>query len=119
MDASKHPTNGLCTPKMEPIHKINYIKRRLAKACSVPEKKSLDNNILDWLKRRLLSLEDSFVYLPPKSRQNHVGSIKYISLRLSYQKHPPRPRDDPSPSLEITQETPKQLYANSQKALAK
>jgi len=64
MDARRHPTKGLCTTKMEPIHKINYIKRRLAKVPTIPEKKSLDNNIFDSLKRRLLSLKDSFVSLP-------------------------------------------------------
>jgi len=55
---------------MEPIHKINYIKRRLAKVCNVPEK-SLYDNILDTLKRRLLSLEDS-----PKRPENHMRDRK-------------------------------------------
>jgi len=36
MGASKHLIKGLCTPKMEPIHKINYIKRRLTKVRTVP-----------------------------------------------------------------------------------
>ena len=58
MDASRHPTKGLCTPKIEPLYKINYIKRRLAKVPTIPGKKSLDNNILDSLKRRLLSFKD-------------------------------------------------------------
>ena len=66
MDAVKHPTKGLCTPKMWPIHKINYIKRRLTKACTIPGKKSLDRYILDSLKRSLLSFKDSFVSLPPE-----------------------------------------------------
>uniref|UniRef100_A0A7C9AN27 Uncharacterized protein n=1 Tax=Opuntia streptacantha TaxID=393608 RepID=A0A7C9AN27_OPUST len=44
---------------MELVHKINYIKRRLAKVCIVPEKKSLDDNILDSMQRCLLSLENS------------------------------------------------------------
>ena len=57
---------------MEPIQKINYIKRRLAKVCTVPEKKSLNDNILDTLKRRLLSLKDSFVSLLPKRPENHM-----------------------------------------------
>jgi len=70
--AIRHPTKGLCTPNMEPVHKINYIKRRLAKVCTVPEKKSLDDNILDSMKRRLLSLEDSFVSFPPNSPKNHM-----------------------------------------------
>ena len=72
MGASKHPTKGLCTPKMEPIHKINYIKRRLAKVFTTLEKKILDDNIVDLLKRCLLSLEDSFISLPPKSLENHM-----------------------------------------------
>ena len=59
MDASRHPTNGLCASKMEPIHKINYIKRRFIKVPTIPEKKSLDNNIFDSLKGRLLSFKDS------------------------------------------------------------
>ena len=72
MSATKHPTKGLCTPKIEPIPKINYMKRRLAKVHIVLEKQSLDNNILDSLKRRLLSFEDSFISLPPKSREKHM-----------------------------------------------
>ena len=72
MGASNHPPKGLCTPKMEPIHKINYIKRRLAKVRTVPEKKSIDDNIIDSLKRRLLSFEESFISLAPKSPENHM-----------------------------------------------
>ena len=72
MDASGHPTKGLCTPKMEPIHKINYIKRKFTKVPTIPEKKSLDNNILDSLKGRLLSFKDSFVSLSPNSPKNHM-----------------------------------------------
>ena len=36
MDASKHPTKGLCAAKGEPVHKVNDIERRLAKALTVP-----------------------------------------------------------------------------------
>ena len=72
MSASKHRTKGLSTPKMEPIHKINYIKRRLAKVRIVSEKKICDNNILDSFKRRLLSFEDSFVSLTPNGLENHM-----------------------------------------------
>jgi len=72
MSASKHPTKGLSTPKMESIHKINYIKRRLAKVCTVLEQKSLDDSIFDSLRRCLLSFEDSFISLPPKSLENHM-----------------------------------------------
>jgi len=57
---------------MEPIHKINYIKRRLAKVRIVSEKKILDNNILDLLRRYLISFEDSFVSFPPNSPENHM-----------------------------------------------
>ena len=72
MGANNHPTKGLCTPKMKPIHKLNYIKSRLAKVCTVPEKKSLEKNVLNTVKRYLLSLEDSFVSLPPNSPKNHM-----------------------------------------------
>ena len=76
MDASKHPTKGLCTPKKEPIRKINYIKRRLAEAPTVPEKKSLDNNIFDSLKRCLLFFKDSFASLSPNSPKNLMWDKK-------------------------------------------
>ena len=72
MDASRHPTKGLCTPKMEPIHKINYIKRRITKVPTIPEKKSLDKNIFNSLKGRLLSFKDSFVSLSPNSPKNRM-----------------------------------------------
>ena len=67
MDANRHPTKGLWTPKMEEIHKINYIKRTLAKVPTIPKKKSPDNNIFDSLKRYLLSFKNSFVSLSPNS----------------------------------------------------
>ena len=41
MDASRHPTKGLCTPYMEPIHEINYIKRRITKVPTIPKKRAL------------------------------------------------------------------------------
>ena len=63
MDASRHPTEGLCTPSMEPIHKINYIKRTITKIPAIQTNESLDKNILNSLKGRLLSFKDSFVSL--------------------------------------------------------
>jgi len=72
MDASRHPTKGLCTLKMVPIHKINYIKRRLAKVPTIPEKKILDNDIFDSLKRCLLSFKDSSVSLSPNNPKNRM-----------------------------------------------
>ena len=72
MDASRHPTEGLCTPSMEPIHKINYIKRRITKVPTILEKKCLDKNILNSLNGRLLSFKDSFVSLSPNSPKNRM-----------------------------------------------
>uniref|UniRef100_A0A7C9CRI5 Uncharacterized protein n=1 Tax=Opuntia streptacantha TaxID=393608 RepID=A0A7C9CRI5_OPUST len=65
---------------MEPIHKINNIKRRLTKVCTVPEKKSLNESILDTLKRRPLSLKDSFVSLLPKRPEDHMWDQKCAFL---------------------------------------
>ena len=71
-DAHMHPTKRLCTLKMEPVHKINYIKKRITKVPTIPEKKSLDKNIFNSLKGRLLSFKDSFVSLSPNSPKNRM-----------------------------------------------
>lgn len=46
MDASNHPTKGLCTPKTVPIQKINYIKRRLEKVPTVAETQKKKTKVL-------------------------------------------------------------------------
>ena len=58
MDTSKHPTKGICTSKIEPIHKIDDTERKLAKVRNTRDKKSLDDIIFDSLKGRLFSFED-------------------------------------------------------------
>jgi len=58
MDASKHPTKGLCTSKIDPIHEINETKRRGHKF-ALSQHKSLDKIIFDMSKRCLLYLKDS------------------------------------------------------------
>ena len=72
MDANKHPTKGLCTSQIEPIHKINDIERRLANVHTVQEEKIADDIIFCLLKRHLLSFEDSFVSLKPNCPKNHI-----------------------------------------------
>ena len=71
MDASKHPTQGLCTSKIEPIHKINDTKRIWQKF-ALSQNKSLDKIIFETLKIRLLSIKDSFVSFTPTSPKNRM-----------------------------------------------
>lgn len=71
-DASKHATKGLCTSKIERIHKINDFKKKIGNGSHCTKKSSLDGIHFDMLKKHLLSFEDSFVSLMPNSPRNRM-----------------------------------------------
>ena len=83
MDASRHPTKGLCTPKMEPIHKINYIKRRITKVPSIPKKKILGKNIFDSLKG-VSSPSKTLLFLSHQIAQKIACGINKTLLSLTF-----------------------------------
>ena len=75
MDTSKHPTKGICTSKIELIHQINDINRRLARVRTVPK-----NRVLICSMLCLLPLEDSYVFLTRNSQKEQMWTNGNILL---------------------------------------
>ena len=73
MSASKQaPYKGVMYTQHGTYPQNQLYQKKIGKSSHCPEKKSLDDNILDSSKRPLLSFEDSFISLPPKSPENHM-----------------------------------------------
>ena len=108
MDATTHPTKGLCTPNMQPIHKINYIKRRLTKACTIPVKQVFTiASLTCW--RDFSSASKTLLFLSLQRVQKITCGINKIPFTFAFlPNHPPKPRDDPS----LSQKQPKKSPSN-------